>query len=65
MQVTILPDRETREVRVANVGDLLKTLGLHQDAYLVVRRDEILTRDTKLAEADQVEVWPVISGGAR
>jgi sulfur carrier protein len=63
VKVTILPARETRELRAATVGDLLKQLGFHQDAYLVVRGDEILTRDVRLREAEELEVWPVISGG--
>lgn len=63
MRVTILPDRETKDVQAANVGALLKALGLHQDAYLVVRGDEILTRDVRLRADDQVDVIPVISGG--
>jgi len=63
--VTILPDRDTREVSAPTVGALLQVLGFHQDAYLVIRDDEILTRDVRLADSDQVEIWPVISGGAR
>ena len=59
-----MPGRETREVDAATVGALLKQLGLHQDAYLVVRGDEILTRDVRLRADDQVDVIPVISGGA-
>ena len=64
MRVTILPDRERREVDVETVGDLLRALKFHQDAYIVVRGEDILTRDAKLGGADEVEIWPVISGGA-
>jgi sulfur carrier protein ThiS len=64
MRVTILPDREVREVDARTVADLLKNLGLHRDAHLVVRGDDILTSDVRLSETDQLEVWPVISGGA-
>ncbi|MDQ6741951.1 MAG: MoaD/ThiS family protein [Candidatus Dormibacteraeota bacterium] len=63
MRVTILPDREVRELEAPTVGDLLKSLGLHRDAHLVVRGQDILTSDVRLTEADQVEIWPVISGG--
>ena len=64
MRVTILPDRQVRDVDARTVGDLLKELGLHRDAHLVVRGEDILTSDVRLAATDQVEVWPVISGGA-
>ncbi len=63
MRVTILPDRETKDIEASNVAALLKTLGLHQDAYLVVRGEEILTRDVRLRPDDQLDVIPVISGG--
>ena len=63
MRVTILPAREVKEVDARTVGDLLKALGLHRDAHLVVRGEDILTTDVRLTAADDVEVWPVISGG--
>jgi sulfur carrier protein ThiS len=63
MRVTILPDRRTEEMAPATVAELLKRLGLHSDAYLVVRDEEILTRDVRLRAEDAVDVIPVISGG--
>jgi sulfur carrier protein ThiS len=64
MRVTILPDRQVKEVDARTVGDLLKALGMHRDAHLVVRGEDILTSDVRLAESDELEVWPVVSGGA-
>lgn len=64
MRVTILPDRQVKEVDARTVGDLLKALGLHRDAHLVVRGEDILTSDVLLTESDELEVWRVISGGA-
>lgn len=63
MRVTILPERQVKEVEAGTAGDLLKALGLHRDAHLIVRGEDILTSDVRLSEADEVEVWPVISGG--
>ena len=63
MKVTILPARSERDVEARTVADLLKQLRLHQDAHLVIRRDEILTRDVRLRSTDEIEIWPVISGG--
>jgi len=65
MRVTVLPDRDTHDLRVETVAEVLTALKFHQDAYLVVRGDQILTRDTRLKETDELEIWPVISGGAR
>ena len=64
MRVTIMPGRETRDVEARNVGELLRALGLHQDAFLVVRGDEILTRDVRLRGDEELDIIPVISGGA-
>ena len=63
VKVTILPDREVKEVDARTVADLLKDLGLHRDAHIVLRGEDILTSDVKLAAKDELEIWPVISGG--
>lgn len=63
VRVTILPERQTREVEARTVAELLRILELHQDAYLVLKDQKILTRDTRLGTQDEVEIWPVISGG--
>lgn len=63
MRVTILPDREVKDIQARTVAELLKSLGLHRDAHLVVRGGDILTGDVRLVEADEVEIYPVISGG--
>ncbi len=63
VRVTILPDREVREVEAPTVAELLKQLGFRRDAHLVVRGEDILTADVRLAEADELTVYPVISGG--
>jgi sulfur carrier protein len=64
MRVTILPDRRIEEMEPATVAEVLRRLGLHSDAYLVVRGQEILTRDVRLRAEDAVDVIPVISGGS-
>jgi sulfur carrier protein ThiS len=64
VRVTILPDRRIEDMEPATVAEVLKRLGLHSDAYLVVRDEEILTRDVRLKAEDSVDVIPVISGGS-
>ena len=63
MKVTILPARQEKEVDARTVAELLRMLGLHSDAHLVLRGEEILTRDVRLAADESLEIWPVISGG--
>ena len=64
VRVRIRPGQEVREIEAASVESLLKELGLHRDAHLVIRKGEILTADVRLKPDDEVEVIPVISGGA-
>ena len=63
MKVTILPNREVKELDARTVADLLRGLGLRSDAHIVVRGEDILTSDVRLTEKDELEIWPVISGG--
>lgn len=65
MKVTLRnPDREVRVRGGRPVGVVLEELGIHADTVLVIRAGELITRDTRLGEQDEVEIRPVISGGA-
>lgn len=44
--------------------ELLKELNLVAEAHLVIRGDELVTEDEMLYDKDQIEIRPVISGGA-
>ncbi len=56
----------TREVEVPGpirVAELLDRLGLNRESFLVIRNDTLVPGDVRLADHDQVEIRPVISGG--
>jgi len=59
------PDRVLDMSGPTTVLDLLKELSIVPEAVLVIRDATLLTRDEKLRETDEVEVRPVLSGGAR
>ena len=57
-----------REVEVAGnrrVKDVLRELYILPETVLVIRGDELITADQVVAEADTIELRPVMSGGVR
>ena len=46
------------------MGTVLDELGVNPDTVLVIRDGELVTRETRLDDADEIEVRPVISGGS-
>jgi sulfur carrier protein len=59
------PSRQVEIKGPKRVREMLRDLNLVVEAHLVIRGDELMTEDEVLADADQVEIRPVISGGSR
>lgn len=45
------------------VAALLKRLDINSESVLVIRNGTLVTHDSRLEDADLVEIRPVISGG--
>jgi sulfur carrier protein len=58
------PDREVEVAGERKVHDVLGELGINPDTVLVIRERELLTREDRVADLDEIEIRPVISGGA-
>jgi sulfur carrier protein ThiS len=59
------PRRELDLEGVNTVSGLLARLDVVAESVLVIRNDELVTRDARLTASDVVEIRPVVSGGAR
>jgi sulfur carrier protein len=59
------PDRDVELSGGRPLREVLRELGVDPDAVLVIRDGELITRETRLADGDAIEIRPVISGGAR
>jgi sulfur carrier protein len=57
------PDRVVEVVGDRTAQAVLDELGVNPDTVLVIRAGELVTRETRLEERDEIEVRPVISGG--
>jgi sulfur carrier protein ThiS len=58
------PDRDVVVDGGRRVRDVLAELGVDPDTVLVIRERELVTREAVLRDDDEVEIRPVISGGA-
>jgi sulfur carrier protein len=59
------PRRELEVEGVTTVVALLARLEVVAESVLVIRNDELVTRDARLSPTDVVEIRPVVSGGAQ
>ncbi len=65
MRVTLHnPKREVDLSGPMPVGTMLSQLGLLRESVLVIRGDSLVTGDTMLRDEDEIDIRPVISGGA-
>jgi uncharacterized protein (TIGR00269 family) len=59
------PDRDVDVQGGRRVNDVLSELQIDPDTVLVIRERSLLTRNDLVDDADELEIRPVISGGAR
>jgi sulfur carrier protein ThiS len=65
--VRVLLRNPKREIEISGsmqVSTLLARLDIHRESVLVIRSDTLVAGDAWLDDADDVEIRPVISGGA-
>ena len=57
------PNRTIEVAGRRKVSALLVELGLTREGHLVIRNGELVPGDGELADSDDIEIRPVISGG--
>jgi sulfur carrier protein len=57
------PKREIEVGGDRTVNQLLDSLGMNRESYLVIRNGTLAPGDARLLDSDVIEVRPVISGG--
>jgi sulfur carrier protein len=64
VQVTLRNPRRTVEIGgPVRVSALLAKLDINRESVLVIRNDTLVPGDEVLADSDEIEIRPVISGG--
>ena len=58
------PRRQLDMSGPVSVSALLARLALNRESVIVIRGDTLVAGDAVLADEDEVEIRPVISGGA-
>lgn len=58
-----LPDGKTAECRKRRIKDILKELGLNENAVLVAMGGELLTPDLSIPDESEIKIISVVSGG--
>ena len=67
MPIVVMRFPKRQEVELPGrrqVADALRELGVAPETVLVIKGNQLLTRDAWLEEGDRVEVRPVMSGGS-
>lgn len=65
MKVRLHNPRRDLEVRGGRrVLEVLTEMGMNPESYLVIRGGALLTADAVVGDDDEIEIRPVISGGA-
>jgi sulfur carrier protein ThiS len=64
MRVIVLPDRAEKELSgPMRVKSILSELSMNPETVLVLKSGALLTPDQNVGDDEEVEIWPVISGG--
>lgn len=58
-----MPDGKVKETKKRRVADIMKELGLNENAVLVSMGDTLLTPDLSIEDGSEINIISVVSGG--
>ena len=63
IKVFLERENETKEVDVSSINEIFSKLDIDENTVLITRNDELLDKDEKLEDNDEIKLLSVISGG--
>jgi len=65
MKINVFIQRrnEFHNLDINSIKDIFTRLNINENEVIIVRNDEIITKDAILSENDKIELLSVISGG--
>ncbi|MDN5346711.1 MAG: sulfur carrier protein [Clostridia bacterium] len=64
MRVVMRRDNTVKEISGKHtVRNILRLLQINPETVLVVKGGQLLTQDVVVEENEEIEIWPVTSGG--
>jgi sulfur carrier protein ThiS len=63
INVFIQRENKTHELDVNSIKNIFSKLNINENEVIIIRKDEIITINTKLNDNDKIELLSVISGG--
>ena len=64
-KVTVFIEREniTKRMNASSIDEIIKKLSINQEVVLIAINNELVTRNIKLKDNDEIKLLSVISGG--
>ncbi len=63
INVFIQRKNENHSLNINSIKEIFEKLNINENEVIIVRNDEVITKDAKLNDNDKIELLSVISGG--
>ena len=65
MKIRVFEDKcgTKKELDVVNIEEIVKILKIDINNFIIVKNNELVTKETKIKDGDEIKFLSVISGG--